>query len=124
MPYVELDGVRVHHVINGPTDPDGPTIVLLHGFTVDHRILAGPLEPVFAGRPGWRRIYLDLPGHGLTTAPDVQSTDDVFRIVRGVVEALVPGRYAVVGQSYGGYLAAGWSPRTMIRSMGWRSWCR
>ena len=107
MPYVEIDGVRVHHVIKESTDPEGPTIVLIHGFTVDHQVLAGPLEPVFARHPTWRRVYLDLPGHGLTAAPDVHSTDDVFRIVRGAIEALVPGRYAVVGQSYGGHLARG-----------------
>lgn len=107
MPYVEIDGVRVHHVITGSPDPEAPTAVLLHGFTVDHRVLAGPLEPVFATRPSWRRLYLDLPGHGLTAAPEVRSTDDVFRILRAAIEALVPGRYAVVGQSYGGHLARG-----------------
>jgi pimeloyl-ACP methyl ester carboxylesterase len=62
---------------------------------------------VFDRHPHWRRLYLDLPGHGLTAAPEVRSTDDVFRILRGAVEALVPGRYAVVGQSYGGHLARG-----------------
>lgn len=107
MPYVEIDGVQVHHVNMGSPDPEAPTVVLVHGFTVDHRALAGPLEPVFARHPHWRRLYLDLPGHGLTAAPDVRSTDDVFRILRDAVEALVPGRYAGVGQSYGGHLARG-----------------
>ena len=83
-------------------------MVLVHGFEVDLRLMTGAFEPVFEGRTGWRRIYVDLPGMGGTTAPDVASTDDVFRILRGTVEALVPeGPYAVVGQSYGGYLARG-----------------
>ncbi|MFC7619882.1 alpha/beta fold hydrolase [Microlunatus sp. GCM10028923] len=107
MPFVEVEGVRVHHVITGPDDPAAPTVVLVHGFTVDHRVLSGPFEPVFEERPEWRRIYLDLPGHGRTAAPEVASSDDVFRVLRAAVEALVPGRYAVVGQSYGGYLARG-----------------
>lgn len=107
MPYVEVEGVRVHHVVHGPEDPDAPTVVLVHGFTLDHRALSGPLEPVFASHPGWRRIYLDLPGHGLTKAPDLGSTDEIFRVLRGAVEALAPRRYAIVGQSYGGYLARG-----------------
>lgn len=109
MAYVEVDGVRVHYVEHGPRPGPGVrTAVLVHGFPVDHRLMTGAFEPVFAGRPGWRRVYLDLPGMGRTTAPDVASTDDVFRILRGAVRALVPeGPYAVVGQSYGGYLARG-----------------
>jgi pimeloyl-ACP methyl ester carboxylesterase len=108
MAYVEVDGVRVHYVEHGSGAPGAATAVLVHGFPVDHRIMTGAFEPVFAGRPGWRRLYIDLPGMGRTSAPDVASTDDVFRILRGTVEALVPdGRYVVVGQSYGGYLARG-----------------
>ncbi|GAB3765036.1 alpha/beta fold hydrolase [Microlunatus parietis] len=107
MPYVEVEGIRVHHVITGPDDPAAPTLVLVHGFTVDHRVLSGPFEPVFADHPQWRRIYLDLPGHGRTAAPEVASSDDVFQVLRAAVEALAPGRYALVGQSYGGYLARG-----------------
>jgi len=109
MAYVEVDGVRVSYVEHGP--PAGPgvtTAVMVHGFELDHRVMTGALEPVFARRQSWRRVYVDLPGMGSTTAPDVASTDDVFRILRGAVAALVPeGPYAVVGQSYGGYLARG-----------------
>jgi pimeloyl-ACP methyl ester carboxylesterase len=115
MAYVEVDGIRVHYVEHGPPAGSGvTTAVMIHGFPLDHRIMTGAFEPVFAGRqgepdrPGWRRLYLDLPGMGRTTAPDVASTDDIFRILRGTVAALVPeGPYAVVGQSYGGYLARG-----------------
>jgi pimeloyl-ACP methyl ester carboxylesterase len=108
MAYVEVEGVRVHYVEHGAAGPGVRTVVLVHGFPVDHRIMTGAFERVFAGRPGWRRVYVDLPGMGRTAAPDVGSTDDVFRILRGTVEALVPeGAYVVVGQSYGGYLARG-----------------
>lgn len=108
MAYVEVDGVRVHYVEHGQTGPGVATVVLVHGFPVDQRLMAGAFEPVFADRPGWRRVYVDLPGMGGTVAPDVASTDDVFRILRGAVQALVPeGPYALVGQSYGGYLARG-----------------
>lgn len=108
MAYVEVDGVQVHYVEHGPPSGGVRTAVLVHGFPVDHRIMTGAFEPVFAGRAGWRRVYVDLPGMGRTTAPAVASTDDVFRILRGAVQALVPdGDYVVVGQSYGGYLARG-----------------
>ncbi|GAB2505485.1 alpha/beta hydrolase [Promicromonospora xylanilytica] len=108
MAYVEVDGVQVHYVEHGADEPGAGTVVLVHGFSVDHRIMTGAFEPVFTGRTGWRRVYVDLPGMGRTSAPDVAGTDDVFRILRGAVQALVPeGPYVVVGQSYGGYLARG-----------------
>ena len=108
MAYVEVDGVQVHYVEHGPAGPGVLTAVLVHGFPVDHRLMVGAFEPVFAERPGWRRIYVDLPGMGGTVAPGVASTDDVFRILRAAVQALVSdGPYVVVGQSYGGYLARG-----------------
>ncbi len=39
-------------------------IVLIHGFTLDHRLMSGCMEPIFQNRTGWRRIYLDLPFAG------------------------------------------------------------
>ncbi|SDJ46435.1 Pimeloyl-ACP methyl ester carboxylesterase [Actinokineospora alba] len=105
MPFVHAAGVDVHYVEHGHGDH---TAVLLHGFSPDHRLMTGCFEPVFAKRDGWRRVYLDLPGMGLTKAPaDLVGTDAVFAVVRATIDALVPGRYAVAGESYGGYLARG-----------------
>jgi pimeloyl-ACP methyl ester carboxylesterase len=108
MPFLNAEGVDVHYVEHGPATAEH-TAVLLHGFPVDHRLMTGCFEPVFAERPGWRRFYLDLPGMGRTVAPDtVRGTDDVFAVVRAVVRQLVPdGRFALCGESYGGYLARG-----------------
>ncbi len=66
--------------------------MLLHGFTPDHRLMTGAFETVLARRSGWRRIYLDLPGMGLSKAPGhIASTDDVYAVVRDTIEVLVPG---------------------------------
>ena len=110
MPVVTVNGTAVHYVEHGPgTDAAAHTAVLLHGFPLDHRVMTGCFEPVFAGRPGWRRLYLDLPGMGATVAPEgIRGTDDVFAVVRAAVEHLVPGgRFALCGESYGGHLALG-----------------
>jgi pimeloyl-ACP methyl ester carboxylesterase len=105
--FVEAAGVQVHYVERG-AGPGSPTAVLMHGFPVDHRVMLDAFEAVFAARRGWRRLYLDLPGTGRTRAPEwVASTDDVFHVVRAAVDALVPGPYVAVGESYGGYLARG-----------------
>jgi pimeloyl-ACP methyl ester carboxylesterase len=107
--FIDAAGAKVHYVERGAElGPEVPTAVLLHGFPVDHRIMLDPFEAVFAARPGWRRIYLDLPGMGATRAPAwVRSTDDVFRVVRAAVDALVPGQFVAIGESFGGYLARG-----------------
>src|SRR5690606_32711693 len=41
---------------------EGTPVLALHGWGPDHRLMTGCLEPVFANRPGFRRIYPDLPG--------------------------------------------------------------
>jgi len=105
---VDAAGSRVHHVERGAhAGPDVPTLVLLHGFPVDHRLLLTAFEGALASRPAWRRVYLDLPGMGASPSSGVASTDDVLAVVRAAIDRLVPGPYVVVGESYGGYLARG-----------------
>jgi pimeloyl-ACP methyl ester carboxylesterase len=99
-----VNGIPVHHVQHG----DGMPVLALHGAGVDHREIMGALEPLFAGRGGYRRIYPDLPGHGRTPAPEaVTSNDDVVEVLLGLVDAVVGAQEAllVVGHSYGAYLA-------------------
>lgn len=70
---------------------EGTPVLALHGWTPDHRLMTGCLEPVFARRPGYRRLYPDLPGMGGTPAPEsVASSDDILRAVERVVRRL-PG---------------------------------
>src|SRR5215213_3114750 len=79
----------------------------LHGWCVDHREIMGALEPLFADRPGYRRIYPDLPGMGRTPAPEtIDSTDAVLELLLGLVDAIIGEEaFLVVGHSSGGYLA-------------------
>lgn len=58
---------------------EGVPVLALHGWTVDHRLMLGCLEPLFAGRSGYRRLYPDLPGMGKSPAPpSVASSDDML----------------------------------------------
>jgi pimeloyl-ACP methyl ester carboxylesterase len=100
-----VNGIPVHYAQHG--SGNGTHVLALHGAGVDHREIMGALEPVFADRPGYRRIYPDLPGMGRTPAPDtVNSNDDVLEVLLGLVDAIIREReLLVVGQSYGGYLA-------------------
>lgn len=86
---------------------EGLPVLSLHGWSPDHRIMLGCLEPIFANRPGYRRIYPDLPGMGGTSAPQwIASSDDLFEVVTDfVTERIGSAPFLVIGESYGGYLA-------------------
>jgi pimeloyl-ACP methyl ester carboxylesterase len=107
---VNVEGIPIAHETRG----EGSPIILIHGWSADHRYLAADLEPVFEEHPGWRRTYLDLPGHGATPAPSWLATQDqMLVIVQAFIGAVAPeGPVALVGNSYGGYLALG-----LVRSM-------
>jgi len=87
----------------------GQPILLIHGYTVDHRLMSGCLEPVFGTEPGYRRIYIDLPGMGMTkSAPWITNSDVMLDIVLEFIDQVIPGeRFLLAGESYGGYLARG-----------------
>jgi pimeloyl-ACP methyl ester carboxylesterase len=84
----------------------GTPVLALHGWTPDHRIVLGCLEPVLAALPGYRRLYPDLPAMGRTPAGDAASSADLLAVVESVVEERIGDEpFLVVGESYGGYLA-------------------
>jgi pimeloyl-ACP methyl ester carboxylesterase len=93
----------MHHVEHG----SGIPALALHGWTVDHRLMLGCLEPVFATRPGFRRIYPDLPGMGGSAAPpSIASSDDMLAAVHDFIDDhLGDTPFLLLGESYGGYLA-------------------
>jgi pimeloyl-ACP methyl ester carboxylesterase len=111
-----VQGVPVYYKIRGAGRP----IVMIHGFTPDHRLMLGCMEPLFTKRDGWRRVYFDLPGMGQTPGPDwLTTSDQMLDLVRQFIDRILPGeRYCVAGESYGGYLARGLAARDPERVMG------
>ncbi|HEX8728868.1 MAG TPA: alpha/beta hydrolase, partial [Ktedonobacterales bacterium] len=87
----------------------GRPLVLLPGQPSSHHSLASFIEPVFAQRAGWQRIYLDLPGTGQSTVGEAVATPDkLLDAMLAFIEAVIPGqRFTLAGLSYGGYLARG-----------------
>ena len=100
-----LERTTVHYEVRG----EGRPLLALHGFTLDHRVMVRALEPVFRKRAGWRRLYPDLPGMGQSAAPDwIATQDDMLEVLVEFVDRLIPvERFAVVGLSWGGFLAQG-----------------
>lgn len=101
----ELKDIPVHYELFG----EGRPIIMLHGWGIDHHHMMSTMEPIFRQRLGWKRIYLDLPGHGKTPGRDwIPNQDGFLDVVLGFIDAVIPGqRFVVAGASAGAYLARG-----------------
>jgi pimeloyl-ACP methyl ester carboxylesterase len=103
--FCQVKDISIYYEIIGKGIP----ILMLHGFYPDHRLMKGCMEPILADQPGWKRIYIDLPGMGQTKGQAwLNSTDKMLEVVLDFVDQIIPGQpFLVVGESYGGYLARG-----------------
>ena len=81
-------------------DADGPTVVLLHGATLDHRAWAPQVDAL---QDRFRLVVPDLRGHGESTGSfDFEAAvQDVFALL----DELSAGPVVLVGLSLGGNLA-------------------
>jgi pimeloyl-ACP methyl ester carboxylesterase len=95
--------IELHYVEHG----SGVPVLALHGWSPDHHLMLGCLEPLFAERPGYRRLYPDLPGMGKTPASEtITGSDDILAAVEDFIDSKIGAApFLVVGESYGGYLA-------------------
>jgi pimeloyl-ACP methyl ester carboxylesterase len=101
----KLANITIDYEVHG----EGRPLLAIHGFPLDRRVMIGCIEPLFVQRSGWKRIYLDLPGMGKTEGPDwIDSSDQVLDVVLEFIDAVIPRQHlALVGESYGGYIAMG-----------------
>ena len=108
MAFVRSRGVDVHYVAYGASREWAEhTVVVLHGYTLDHRSAQAVFEPAF--RSGQLATAVPRPPRAWT-APRAgvgRVADDVLDVTSGAVDELVDGPYALAGISYGGYIAAG-----------------
>ncbi|HEX2945366.1 MAG TPA: alpha/beta hydrolase [Clostridia bacterium] len=89
---------------------EGTPILMIHGWSPDHRLMKGCMEPVFkTGDTAWKRIYFDLPGMGKTKgAPWIDGSDRMLELVLDFIDIVIPNQhFLLAGESYGGYIARG-----------------
>jgi pimeloyl-ACP methyl ester carboxylesterase len=101
----ELPGITIGYETRG----HGRPFLMLHASPSDHARAMTQVEPAFESRKGWRRVYPDLPGHGLTPGADrIRDMDDYLGVLLEMVDDLF-GRepFALGGISFGAYLALG-----------------
>jgi len=111
----ETDKATIDYEVHG----EGRPILLVHGWTMDRRVEIFDYEKIFATRPGWRRIYPDLPGMGRSVAKDgLSNQDDVLEALLAFVDQVLPGRFVLAGTSLGAYLARAVAARRRSRIAG------
>ena len=101
----EYEDVSLYYEVHGTGQP----VLLLHGRPMDSRAMRAIFEPILAERPGYQRIYVDLPGMGRTGASEaIQSNDDVAALMARFMADCFPGEpFLLAGLSYGGYISRG-----------------
>jgi epoxide hydrolase 4 len=115
---LRTNGIELHGLAAGP--PDGPLVVLLHGFPefcYGWRHQIGPLAEA-----GLRVLAPDLRGCNLSSKPAglaAYTLDALADDVLGLADALGRRRFAIVGHDWGGVLAwhlAGRDPERVERA--------
>jgi pimeloyl-ACP methyl ester carboxylesterase len=103
--WCDLGDTSIYYEARGAGRP----IVILPGQPSDHRLMERFIEPVFARREGWLRLYPDLPGTGQSPAADrLASAEGMLGAMLAFIDRVIPGqRFVLAGLSYGGYLARG-----------------
>jgi pimeloyl-ACP methyl ester carboxylesterase len=100
-----IKNVSINYEVYG----EGKPMLAIHGWSVDHRLMAGCMEPVFESKPSYKRIYVDLPGMGETKAESwITGAEDILDLLIEFIDAVIPGEnFLLAGESFGGYLARG-----------------
>ena len=100
-----LANITVHYEVFGEGNP----IILLPGWGLNTRWTAHETEPFFQQREGWKRIYVDPPGHGKTPGKDwITNQDQMLEVLLACIDRLTAGqRFSLIGVSLGAYLARG-----------------
>lgn len=101
--------------------PEGPTLILVHGFRGDHHGLEGIAVRLAEQAPELRIVVPDLPGFGETPAVPGRTHDIALygEWLRAFAAAAAPTGYATLGHSFGSLVVAsaldgGLDPRRTI----------
>jgi len=100
-----LENITVHYEVFG----EGRPIIILPGWGLNIPLTAHDTEPSLQQREGWKRIYIDPPGHGKTPGKDwITNQDKILEVILACIDKLTAGqRFSMIGISLGAYLARG-----------------
>jgi pimeloyl-ACP methyl ester carboxylesterase len=101
---IDVNGATVFaHTGGKPFDPAKPVLVLLHGAGTDHTFWG--LQTRFFAHHGFSVLAVDLPGHGRTDGPALDSIDDIADWLWRVLDTVGAEHAALAGHSMGSLIA-------------------
>ncbi len=102
---IDIKNISINYEIIG----SGKPIIMIHGYSVDHKLMSGCMEPIFSYKDNYKRIYVDLPGMGKSDSAEwITDSDTMLDIVIEFIEKIIPNEnFLLAGESYGGYLSRG-----------------
>jgi pimeloyl-ACP methyl ester carboxylesterase len=101
---LELEGRKVYAATGGRSfDRRKPSLLFIHGAGQDHTVWQLPAR-YFAWH-GYAAIALDLPGHGRSDGPPLQSIAAAASWIGRVMDCLGLGAAALIGHSMGAAIA-------------------
>lgn len=97
-----------YEIINPSAKVD---LIVLHGWGSNKELM----KQSFAKQmPGFRHIYIDLPGFGKSTCPMALTTTDVARIVELLMIHMNASKDIIMGHSFGGKVALLLEPKVLV----------
>ncbi len=97
---LNVDGKRVHATTGGrPFDATRPATLFIHGAGFDHTVWK--LQTRYFAWHGGSVLALDLPGHGRSEGPALNSVSALADWLIGVMDAAGLAKAALVGHSMG-----------------------
>ncbi len=101
---VEVNGQHAHGATGGvELDGDAPTVLLLHGAGMDATVWQ--LQTRYLAHHGLRPVAVDLPGHGRSEGPALESVEEMADWVELFSRSADVAPVNVVGHSMGTFIA-------------------
>lgn len=100
----EVDGKRAYATTGTkPLDPEKKTVVFIHGAGMNQTVWVLPRR--YFARHGRNVLAVDLPAHGRSEGPPLESIEEMSDWIVRLLDAAGLGRAALVGHSMGSLVA-------------------
>lgn len=101
---LQVDGKKIFAATGGkPFDASLPVVVFVHGAGMDHTVWA--LQTRWFAWHGRSVLAVDLPGHGKSDGPALESVDEIGAWLNRLVQATGAENASLVGHSMGALAA-------------------
>lgn len=117
MAFYKFNETKLYYEIIG----EGIPFLIVHGWAIDHRFTNNMMEPVFAKLPGkpFKRIYIDLPGMGISEPGSVRNGDDVVEVLDNFMNDTFPDeKFYIGGNSFGAGISRAYTAKHPDKILG------